>query len=96
MNSSASSVISSQASVDFGPIILPFESHALAVEGDEPAVGDSDPVSVARQVGEHSVGSTKNPLGIDSIPNAPFGITAAQGPAALSLKQPGSACLSAS
>src|SRR6202023_758672 len=26
------------ASVELGPVILPFESHALAVEGDEPAV----------------------------------------------------------
>src|SRR4029077_18007157 len=40
-------------------LVLPFESHALAVEREEPAVGDSDPVRVARQVGEHSVGSAK-------------------------------------
>ena len=53
------------ASVGLGPVILPFEGHALAVEGDEPAVGDSDPVRVAGQVGEHSVGSAKRPLGID-------------------------------
>src|ERR1700730_9750061 len=33
--------------VALGPVILPFESHALAVEGDEPAVGNSDPVGVA-------------------------------------------------
>ena len=53
------------ASVGLGPIILPFEGHALAVEGDEPAVGDSDPVRVTGQVGEHSVGSAKRPLGLD-------------------------------
>ena len=53
------------AGVALGPVILPFESHALAVEGDEPAVGDSDPMRVARQVGEHSAGSAKRPLGID-------------------------------
>jgi hypothetical protein len=47
------------------PVILPFESHALAIEGDEPAVGDSDPMRVAGQVGEHSAGSAKRPLGID-------------------------------
>jgi hypothetical protein len=41
------------------------ESHALAVEGDEPAVGDSNPVRITGQVGEHSVGSAKRPLGID-------------------------------
>ena len=53
------------ASAELGPVILPFESHALAVEGDEAAVGNSNPVRVARQVGEHSVGSAKRPLGID-------------------------------
>ena len=53
------------AGVELGAVILPFESHAFAVTGDEPAIGDSDPVSVAGQVGEHSVGSAKRPLGID-------------------------------
>ena len=53
------------AVVGLGPVILPFERHGLAVEGDEPAVGNSDPVSVARQVGDHSAGSAKGPLGID-------------------------------
>jgi hypothetical protein len=53
------------ASVALGPVILPVERHALAVESDEPAVGDSDPVRVAGQVGEHSLGSAKSPLGID-------------------------------
>ena len=48
-----------------GPVILPFERHALAVEGDEAAVGNSNAVRVAGQVGEHSVGSAKRPLGID-------------------------------
>ena len=40
------------ASVGLGPIILPFEGHALAVDGDEPAVGDGDAMGVAGQVGE--------------------------------------------
>ena len=53
------------ASVELGPVILPFESDALAVEGNEPAVGNGDPVSVAGQVGEHSVGSAERSLGID-------------------------------
>jgi len=53
------------ASVALGPVILPFEGHALAVEGDEAAVGNSNAVRVARQVGEHSVGSAERPLGID-------------------------------
>ena len=53
------------AVVGLGPVILPFERHACAVEGDEPAVGNSDAMSVARQVGEHSAGPAKGPLGID-------------------------------
>src|SRR6516165_6241459 len=53
------------AVVGLGPVILPFEGHALAVEGDEPAVGNRDPVSVAGQVGEHSAGSAKRLFGID-------------------------------
>ena len=53
------------ARVGLGPVILPFERHARAVEGDEPAVGNSDAVSVAGQVGEHSAGSAKRPFGID-------------------------------
>src|SRR5215831_4805128 len=53
------------ASVALGSVILPFEGHALVVEGDEAAVGNSNAVRVARQVGEHSVGSAKRPLGID-------------------------------
>ena len=53
------------ASIALGPVILPFESHAFAVEGDQPAIGNGDPVGVAGQVGKHSVGSAKRPLGID-------------------------------
>ena len=39
-------------SLALGPVILPFEGHALAVDGDEPAVGDGDAMGVAGQVGE--------------------------------------------
>jgi len=53
------------ACVALGPVILPFERHALGVEGDEPAMSNCDPVGVAGQVGEHRVGSAKRPLGID-------------------------------
>ena len=51
-------------SAAFGPVILLFESYVFAVEGDEPTVGNGDPVSVAGQVGEHRVGPAKRPLGI--------------------------------
>jgi hypothetical protein len=53
------------ASVELGPVILAFEGHLLAVEGDEPAVGDRDPVGVAGQISEDSVGSAEGSLGID-------------------------------
>ena len=39
--------------------------NGLAVEGDEPAIGNDDPVRVAGQVGEHRLGSAKRPFGID-------------------------------
>ena len=53
------------ASVALGPVILPFESDALAGEGNEPAVGNSSAVCVAGKVGEDGVGSAKRSLGID-------------------------------
>ena len=53
------------ASVALGPVILPFESDALAGEGNEPAVGNSSTVCVAGKVGEDGVGSAKRSLGID-------------------------------
>src|SRR6516162_11928125 len=53
------------ASVGLGPVILPFEAHALAVEGDEPAIGNSSAVCVAGKVAEDGIGSAKRSLGID-------------------------------
>ena len=43
-----------------GTIILVPEGDAVLVEGDEPAVGDGDAVGIARQIGEHRLGSTPN------------------------------------
>ena len=65
LGSKTSSSLSRAAVVAPGSVILPFERDARAVEGDETAVGNSNPVRVARQVGEHSIGSAKRPLGID-------------------------------
>ena len=59
------------ASVELGPVILPLESDAFAVEGDEPAVGNGNPVGVAGEVAEHSVGSAEGSLGI----NHPFDLS---------------------
>jgi len=52
------------AGIGLGPVILPFERHALAIKGDEPAVGNSNPVGVAGQVGKDSVGSAKRRFSI--------------------------------
>src|SRR6202051_3262167 len=49
----------------FDPVVLPFEGHVRLVEGDEPRVGDGDPVSVAREVGENGPGSGEGSLGVD-------------------------------
>ena len=45
-----------------GPVVLPLEGHAGVVERDEPAVGDSDAVGVARQISQHRFGSAEWPL----------------------------------
>src|SRR5262245_28675240 len=36
-----------------GAIVLPPEGDAVVVEGDQPAVGDGDAVSVAAEIGEY-------------------------------------------
>ena len=40
-----------------GAIVLVFEGDAVAVERDQPAVGDGDAVGIARQIGQHRFGS---------------------------------------
>ena len=48
-----------------GPIVLPFESDAFAIEGDKPAVGNGNPMGIAGQVSEHRLWSAERPFGID-------------------------------
>ena len=47
------------------PVILPPEGDAGAVGCDQAAIGDGDPVGVARQIGEYGPGAAERPLGID-------------------------------
>jgi hypothetical protein len=47
------------------PVVLVAKRDAGVVGGDEPAVGDGDPVGVARQIGQHLLGPGKRPLAID-------------------------------
>ena len=43
------------ALVTIGAIVLPSEGDTGAVAGDQPAVGDGDAVSIARQLGQHGL-----------------------------------------
>jgi len=45
-----------------GAVVLVPEGDAVLVEGDQPAVGDGDAVGVARQIGEHRLGSAERGL----------------------------------
>ena len=49
----------------FGPIVLPLEADTAFIAGNEPAVADGDPMGVARQIGEHGLGTGERSLGID-------------------------------
>ena len=53
----------------FGPIVLPFEGDAVAIESDQPMVGDGNAVGIARQISEHRLGPAERSLCIDD----PFG-----------------------
>src|SRR5271167_3393214 len=48
-----------------GAIVFPLEGDAGIIECDEAAVGDGDPVRIARQVGQHRLRSTERPLRVD-------------------------------
>ena len=47
------------------PVVLPLEGDALFVHRDQPAVGDSNPMGIAGQIGQYSVRSGKGTFGID-------------------------------
>ena len=48
-----------------GAVVLPLEGDCLAIERDQPAVGDGDAMGIARQVGEHGFGSAEWTLAVD-------------------------------
>lgn len=48
-----------------GAIIPPLEAHRVAIDGEDAAVGDSDAVGVAAEIGKHLGGSAKGRLGED-------------------------------
>ena len=43
----------------FDPVILPFEGDAAVVDGDQPSIGDGDPVGVTGEVSQDLAGSCK-------------------------------------
>ena len=47
------------------PVVLVPERDAGRVGGDEPAVGDRDPMRVAGQIGQHLLGAGERPLAVD-------------------------------
>src|SRR6516164_3618380 len=49
----------------FDPIILVLEGDAVVVGGHQPAIGDRDAVSVARQIAQHLAGPGEGLLGVD-------------------------------
>jgi len=46
-------------------IILVSERDASLIEPKQPAVGDGDPMGIARQIGQHGLGTCERRLGID-------------------------------
>jgi len=54
------------ASAALHPVILPAESDAALVMGDQATVGDGDPMGVAGEIGEDRGGTGEGPLGIDN------------------------------
>ena len=51
-------------------VVLPFEGDASLVAGDQAAVGDGHAVGIARQIGQHRLGSAERALAVDD----PFGL----------------------
>ena len=51
----------------FTAVVLPLEGNTIFIELEQPTVGDGDPVSVTRQVGQYLLRSRKRSLGIDDL-----------------------------
>ena len=46
-------------------VVLPTKGNAAIIRREEPRVGDRHPMGVARQIGEHGLGSGEGAFGID-------------------------------
>ena len=49
----------------FDPVVLPFESDALLIAGDQAAIGDGDAVCIASEITQYFLGSAERLLAID-------------------------------
>jgi hypothetical protein len=49
----------------FGSIILPLEGNTALIQPDEAAIGDSDPMGIAGQIGQHGGRSGERAFGVD-------------------------------
>ena len=64
----------------FLAIVLPGEGDVILVAGDEPAIGDGDPMSVAAEIGQHLSRSAEGLLGVDDPVDPPQGDEMAREP----------------
>ena len=49
----------------FEPVVLPLEGDALVIEREQAAVGDGDPVGVAREISQDFLRSPEGALAVD-------------------------------
>src|SRR5215217_8787298 len=76
MNSSAASVIT----LAVGSVVLPGEADLAVGERAQSAVGDSDAMGVAAEIGQHLFGPAERWLGVDNPVEAPeFAETTCEG-----------------
>jgi hypothetical protein len=61
-----------------GAVVLPLERDAAFIAGDEPAVGDGDPVGVAGEISQHGLRAGERTLGVDH----PLGLAQRPSPSA--------------
>ncbi len=46
-------------------VVLPVESHGVAIGTDQPVVGDRNPMRISAEIGQHLLGPAKGWFGID-------------------------------
>ena len=49
----------------FDPVVLPLEGDACLIACEQAAIGNGDPMSVAREVAQHFLGAAEGALAVD-------------------------------